>query len=61
MTYDERQEIDEYLDIIKRNCERLLRSTDMMKDALVKMHCTKDSDQKKTITKSAKDIFLENY
>lgn len=37
MTYDERQEIGEWLDIVKKNCERTLRSIELMQDALGKM------------------------
>ena len=37
MTYDERQEIGEWLDIVKKNCERTLRSIELMQDALDKM------------------------
>ena len=60
MTYDERREIGEYLDIVKKNCERLLRSIDMMQDALGKIACKKnDSDQNDE--KSAKERFLEKY
>lgn len=60
MTYDERLEIGEYLNIVKKNCERLLRSIEMMQDALGKIECTTESNQNK-IQKTAKDIFLENF
>lgn len=37
MTYDERREIAEYMDIVKRNCERTLRSIELIQDALKSM------------------------
>ena len=40
MTYDERQEIGEWLDIVKKNCERTLRSIELMQNALGGMTCT---------------------
>ena len=54
MTYDERQEIEEYLSIIRKNCERLIRSIDMMQDALGKIECKKNND-------NAKEEFLRKY
>lgn len=40
MTYDERRELDTWFDIVKRNCERTLRSIDLMQDVLGKMKCS---------------------
>lgn len=40
MTYDERREIAEWIDIVKRNCERTLRSIENLQDALGKIPCT---------------------
>lgn len=54
MTYDERQEIEEYLSIIRKNCERLERSVDMMQTALGKIEC-------KNKEENAKEEFLRNY
>lgn len=54
MTYDERQEIEEYLTIIKKNCERVMRSIEMMQTALGKIECTKKNE-------NAKEDFLKNY
>lgn len=62
MTYDERLEIGEYLDIVKKNCERLLRSIDMMQDALGKIKCSNEKSNHDIYqNKSAKEKFLENY
>ena len=41
MTYDERREIAEYIDIVKKNCERTLRSINLMQDALGNMKSDK--------------------
>lgn len=54
MTYDERREIEEYLTIIKKNCERLIRSVEMMQTALGKIECVKKYE-------TAKEEFLKNY
>jgi hypothetical protein len=54
MTYDERQEIEEYLVIIKKNCDRVIRSIDMMQMALGKIECKKKEE-------NAKEEFLRNY
>lgn len=54
MTYDERQEIEEYLSIIRKNCERLERSVEMMQKALGKIECKKKEE-------NAKEEFLRNY
>jgi len=54
MTYDERQEIETYLNIVKKNAERLLRSIDMMQEKLGKATCTIEK-------KNAKEEFLKNY
>ena len=43
MTYDERREIGEYLDIVKKNCERTLRSIELMQNALGEMKCETSS------------------
>ncbi len=40
MTYDERQEIGVWLDIVKKNCERTLRSIELMQDVLGGMECS---------------------
>lgn len=54
MTYDERQEIEVYLSIIKQNCERLLRSIELMQKELGKKECTLKNV-------SAKEEFLRNF
>ncbi len=64
MTYDERQEIELYLDIVKKNAERLVRSVEMMQDALGKMNCIigemkQNSEQHSKET--AKEEFLKKY
>lgn len=58
MTYDERLELEEYLVILKKNCERTLRSIDMMKAALEKMKCELPEQAQK---ENAKEAFLKNY
>ena len=55
MTIDERREIGEYLDIVKRNCQRLMRSIELMQDKLGEMK-TESQDKK-----SSKEDFLEKY
>ena len=54
MTYDERQEIEVYLDIIQKNCERLLRSIDMMRNKLGEIKCETKND-------NAKEDFLKCF
>lgn len=54
MTYDERQEIEEYLQIVQRNCERTLRSINLMREQLGKIEC-------ETKNENAKEDFLKNY
>ena len=54
MTYDERQEIEVYLNIVKQNCERLLRSIELMQKELGKKECTLEK-------RNAKEDFLRNY
>lgn len=50
MTYDERLEIGQYLDIVKKNAQRLIRSIDIMQDALGNMKCTiKNEEESKTM------------
>lgn len=39
MTYDERQEIEEWLTIIEKNSQRLERSIEMLKEKLEKYKC----------------------
>lgn len=59
MTYDERQEIAEWIDIVKRNCERTLRSIEQLSNALGGIHCVKDENEKEKIT--TKEDFLKKY
>ena len=54
MTYDERQEIEEYLRIVQRNCERTLRSIDLMREQLGKVKCEISKE-------NAKEEFLKNH
>ena len=58
MTYDERQEIDQYMDIIEKNAERLIRSVNMLKEAVNKKECV---IKEKEVSESAKDKFLKQY
>lgn len=61
MTYDERREIGEYLDIVKRNCSRLQRSIDLMQDMLGEMKTEDPKKKEAGAEKSAKEEFLENF
>ena len=58
MTYDERQEIDLYMDIIKKNAERLIRSVNMLREAVDKKECVIKEDEK---VENAKENFLKQY
>lgn len=58
MTYDERQEIDQYMDIIEKNAERLIRSVNMLKEAVDKKECV---IEEKEVSESAKYKFLKQY
>ena len=58
MTYDERQEIAEWLDIVKKNCERTLRSIEQLNNVLGGIHCVK-SEKEETI--ATKEDFLKKY
>lgn len=58
MTYDERQEIDLYMDIIEKNAERLVRSVNMLRETVNKKECVIKEDEK---VESAKEIFLKQY
>ena len=59
MTYDERQEIAEYLDIVKKNAQRLLHSVELMQDSLGEMKCELSKNNKES--ESTKENFLKNY
>ena len=54
MTYDERQEIEEYLRIVQKNCERTMRSIEMMRKQLGNIKCEIKKE-------NAKEEFLKNY
>ena len=58
MTYDERQEIDLYMDIIEKNAERLIRSVNMLRETVDKKKCVIKEDEK---VESAKENFLKQY
>ena len=58
MTYDERQEIDQYMDIIEKNAERLIRSVRMLKETVDKTECV---IKEKEDSESAKEKFLKQY
>lgn len=42
MTYSEKQRLLEWIDIVKKNCERTLRSVDLLQNALEEMECEKE-------------------
>ena len=58
MTYDERQEIDLYMDIIEKNAERLIRSVNMLRETVDKKECVIKEDKE---VESAKENFLKQY
>ena len=58
MTYDERLEIGNYIDIVKKNCERTLRSVEMLQDALGKIHCEVKGEESE---ESVKTNFLKQF
>lgn len=58
MTYDERQEIDQYMDIIEKNAERLIRSVRMLRETVDRKECV---IKEKEVSESAKDKFLKQY
>ncbi len=58
MTYDERQEIDLYMDIIEKNAERLIRSVNMLRETVDKKECVIKEDKE---VESAKEKFLKEY
>ena len=39
MTYDERQEIEVYFEIIEKNCKRLERSIDLLREKIDEYKC----------------------
>jgi len=61
MTYDERQEIEVYFEILRKDILRLSRGVDMMEAAINKMQCVKKEDADKSDSESAKEKFLKQY
>ena len=61
MTYDERQEIEVYFGILRKDIRRLSRGVDMMEAAVNKMQCVKKEDAGKCDSESAKEKFLKQY
>jgi len=61
MTYDERQEIEVYFEILRKDILRLSRGVDMMEAAINKMQCVIKEDADKCDSESAKDKFLKQY
>ena len=57
MTYDERQELAEYLEIVKKNCQRLMHSIELTQGCLDKMKYTIVKEE----TGSTKEDFLKHY
>lgn len=58
MTYDERQEIDQYMDIIEKNAERLIRSVKMLRETGDRKECV---IKEKEDSENAKEKFLKQY
>jgi len=61
MTYDERQEIEVYFGMVRKDIQRLSRCVDMMEAAVNKMQCVIKEDADKCDSESAKDKFLKQY
>ena len=61
MTYDERQEIEVYFEILRKDILRLSRGVDMMEAAINKMQCVTKEDECKNVSESAKEKFLKQY
>lgn len=58
MTYDERLEIEEYLGIIEKNADRLIRSVNMLREAINKKECVVKENED---VENAKENFLKQY
>lgn len=58
MTYDERQEIEVYFGMLKKDIQRLSRCIDLMEAAVDKMQCVIKEDEK---VENAKEKFLKQY
>lgn len=58
MTYDERQEIEVYFGMLKKDIQRLSRCIDLMEAAVDKMQCVIKEDEK---VENAKENFLKQY
>lgn len=59
MTYDERREISEYLNIVVMNCKRLMHSVELLQDCIGEMDCSFEQNKKET--KESKEDFLKHY
>jgi len=58
MTYDERQEIEVYFGMVRKDIQRLSRCVDMMEAAVNKMQCVIKEDKE---VENAKETFLKQY
>jgi len=58
MTYDERREIEEYLGIIEKNADRLIRSVNMLREAINRKECVVKENED---VENAKENFLKQY
>ncbi len=58
MTYDERQEISVYFEMLRKDIQRLNRCIDLMEAAVNKMQCVIKEDEK---AENAKETFLKEY
>ena len=58
MTYDERQEIEVYLGMLRKDIQRLNRCLDLMESAMNKMQCVIKEDEE---VENAKETFLKQY
>lgn len=58
MTYDERQEIGVYFEMLRKDIQRLSRCVDLMEAAVDKIPCVIKEDEK---VESAKENFLKQY
>lgn len=58
MTYDERQEIEVYFGMLRKDIQRLNRCIGLMEAAVDKMQCVIKEDE---IAENAKETFLKQY
>ena len=55
MTYDERRQIEEHIEIVKKNFERLRRSIDNLKGCLEELKCETEKYGKEKEDEQSRD------